>query len=77
MSKVDYLDLEDLLRLVQVLDIRPVRDIGLLDSAVARSRSSAFGEDAYPTLVLKAAALLRSITNNHAWSTATSGSHGG
>jgi death-on-curing protein len=28
--------------------------------------SSAFGEDAYPTLTLKAAALLHSIVTNHA-----------
>lgn len=33
-----------------------VRDVGLLDSASAsaRARSSAFGEDAYPSLALKA-----------------------
>ena len=40
--------------------------MGLLDSAVARPRSSAFGEDAYGTVSAKAAALLHSITNNHA-----------
>ncbi len=66
MSEVDYLDLEDLLLLVRMLDIGPVRDVGLLDSAAARPRSSAFGEDAYPTLDLKAAALLHSIVDNHA-----------
>lgn len=43
-----------------------VRDIGLLESAVARPRASAFGEDAYPTLHLKAAALLESLARNHA-----------
>src|SRR5450756_1766486 len=57
-TEVEYLDLEDLLRLVRLLKTGPVRDIGLLDSAVNRPRSSAFGEDAYPTLALKAAALL-------------------
>ena len=66
MSPVQYLDLEDLLRLVRLLSIGPVRDVGLLDSAVARPRSSAFGEDAYGTVSAKAAALLHSITNNHA-----------
>src|SRR5579863_5335149 len=66
MSEVDHLDLEDLLLLVRILGIGPVRDIGLLDSAAARPRSSAFGEDAYPTLDLKATALLHSIVNNHA-----------
>jgi len=42
-----------------------VRDLGLLDSAVARPQSSAFGEDAYATLELKAAALLHSLVKNH------------
>ena len=66
MNRVDYLDLEDLLALVRVLGAGPVRDVGLLDSSAARPRSSAFGEDAYPTLPLKAAALLHSLTRNHA-----------
>ena len=66
MSRVEYLELEDSLHLVRVLGVGPVRDIGLLDSAVARPRSSAFGEDAYSSISLKAAALLHSITNNHA-----------
>src|SRR5688500_18340826 len=44
----------------------PVRDPGLLDSAAARPRSSAFGADAYPTIELKAAALLHSVARNHA-----------
>ncbi len=66
MTEVEYLDLEDLLGLVRTLDAGPVRDVGLLDSATARSRSSAFGEDAYATLELKAAALLHSLARNHA-----------
>ena len=66
MSDVEYLDLEDLLIFTDLLGAGPVRDVGLLDSAVARARSSAFGEDAYPTLELKAAALMHSICNNHA-----------
>lgn len=66
MSRVEYIDLEDLLGLVRVLKAGPVRDVGLLDAAVGRPRSSAFGEDAYPTLALKAAALLHSIAGNHA-----------
>ena len=66
MNNVEYLELEDILQLVRHLGVRPVRDLGLLDSAVARCRSSAFGEDAYPSAGLKAAALLHSITNNHA-----------
>jgi death-on-curing protein len=63
---VTYLDLEDLLALVRALAAGPVRDVGLLDSAAARPRSTAFGADAYPTLPLKAAALLHSVAGNHA-----------
>ena len=66
MTDVEYLDLEDLLGLVQALRVGPVRDVGLLDSAAARPRSSALGENAYPSLDLKAAALLHSIARNHA-----------
>ena len=60
-----YLDLEDLLHIIELEAIGPVRDLGLLDSAAARPRSSAFGVDAYPTLAEKAAALLDSIVDNH------------
>ncbi|MDL1901268.1 type II toxin-antitoxin system death-on-curing family toxin [Anaerolineae bacterium CFX9] len=42
-----------------------VRDIDLLDAAVQRPAASAFGEDAYPTLNEKAAALLHSLARNH------------
>jgi len=62
----EYLDLEDLLGLVRRLGAGPVRDLGLLDSAATRPRASAFGADAYPAMDLKAAALLQSITHNHA-----------
>lgn len=63
---MQYLDLEDLLHMVERLGAGPVRDLGLLESAVARPRTSLFGEDAYPDLALKAAALLHSVTRNHA-----------
>ena len=43
-----------------------VRDYGLLDTAVARPRATAFGKDAYPTLDGKAAALVHSLARNHA-----------
>jgi len=66
MSQVEYLGLEDLLAMVRALEAGPVRDVGLLDSAAARPRSSAFGQEAYPTLALKAAALLHSLARNHA-----------
>jgi len=66
LTQVEYLDLEDLLGMVRALGAGPVRDVGLLDSAAARPRASAFGEDAYPTLARKAAALLHSLARNHA-----------
>jgi death on curing protein len=65
-SEVEYLDLEDLLALTRALGAGPVRDLGLLEAACARPRSSAFGEEAYPTLVGKAAALLHLVARNHA-----------
>ncbi|HEX5493454.1 MAG TPA: type II toxin-antitoxin system death-on-curing family toxin [Mycobacteriales bacterium] len=42
-----------------------VRDLGLLDAAVNRPRASVFGQDAYPDLLTKAAALLHSLVSNH------------
>lgn len=67
-GQVEYLELEDIVALAAILfgDPPPIRDIGLLGSAVARPRTSAFGEDAYPDILTKAAALLQSIVNNHA-----------
>jgi death-on-curing protein len=63
---VIFLDLEDLLHVARrTLGDVEIRDIGLLDSAVARPRSTAFGEDAYPSIHAKAAALLHSIARNH------------
>lgn len=66
--EIEYLDLEDLLVLAAALlgDPPPVRDVGLLSAAVARPRASAFGEDAYPDVWSKAAALLHSVVKNHA-----------
>jgi len=64
-SETEYLDLEDLLSMIRALGIGPVRDLGLLDSAAGRPRASAFAEDAYPTIELKAAALLHSLARNH------------
>lgn len=42
-----------------------VRDFGLLQSALDRPAAVAFGEDAYPDLWSKAAALLESLVSNH------------
>ena len=43
-----------------------LRDAGLLESAAARPQTTIFGEDAYPDVHSKAAALLLSICKNHA-----------
>lgn len=64
---VEHLDLDDLVALAVVLlgDPPPIRDLGLLAAAAERPRASAFGEDAYPEVVSKAAALLHSIVTTH------------
>ncbi len=41
-----------------------VRDIGLLGAAAARPQTTVFGEDAYPDIWTKAAALLQSLVKN-------------
>ncbi len=64
---IRYLSLDDLLRIADAAvegDVI-VRDIGLLESALGRPRATVFGADAYPTLHLKAAALLHSLARNH------------
>lgn len=42
-----------------------VKDWTLLDSALHHPQQSVFGEDAYPTLLDKAAALFASLSQNH------------
>lgn len=41
-----------------------VKDLGLLDSALSRPKTTLFGEDAYPALELKAAAMVESLILN-------------
>jgi death-on-curing protein len=64
----EYLDTDDLVELAISLlgDPAPIRDLGLLGSAAARPPATAFGEDAYPDIWSKAAALLHSIVQHHA-----------
>ena len=63
-----YLDLDDLLLIARdaVDGEVAVRDHGLIASAAARSQTTVSGEDAYPTLHQKAAALLHSLVRNRA-----------
>ncbi len=63
---LDYLTTEDLLEIAAgVMGEVAVRDEGLLASAAGRPRTSAFGDDAYPTFAGKAAALMHSVARNH------------
>ncbi|MGI8593804.1 MAG: type II toxin-antitoxin system death-on-curing family toxin [Solirubrobacteraceae bacterium] len=63
-----FLDVEGLLHVaVRALGSPPaIRDLGLLESALSRPRATVFGEDAYPGIHDKAAALLHSLARNHA-----------
>ena len=57
-----HLDLDDLLHVAErTLGDVELRDVGLLDAAAARPRATAFGEEAYPSIHDKAAALLHSL----------------
>ena len=62
----EYLTLEDVLSLVGDLAVGPVRDIGLLDSALHRPAVHVLGREAYEGLDTKAAVLLESVVRNHA-----------
>ena len=61
---IKYLDLEDAIQLVGAVGFF-VKDLGLLDSALARPKTSIFGEDAYTTLELKGASVMHSVIKNH------------
>lgn len=67
-KEIEYLTIDDMVRLAGFLmgEPVPIRDLGLLGSAAARPQATAFGEDAYPDLWTKAAALLHSVVRNHA-----------
>lgn len=67
-EEIEFLELDDLVALAAMLlgDPPPIRDIGLLGSAAARPQTTVFGQDAYPDMWTKAAALLHSVVKNHA-----------
>jgi death on curing protein len=65
-----YLTLGEVLdlhrRLLQASGGAPgIRDLGALDSAVAQPKATFGGEDLYPTMAEKAAALCVSLVQNH------------
>jgi death-on-curing protein len=59
-----YLSSEILLEQLESIGF-VVRDRGLFASCVDRPATTLYGEDAYPTLELKAASLLESFVKNH------------
>lgn len=63
----EYLEPDEIINLnAKVLGgTAALRDRNLLESAAARPDASVFGEDAYPTIAEKAAALLHSLARNH------------
>lgn len=65
---IRFLDLGDVLNLGRRLlgDPVPVRDMGLLNSAVLRPQTTLAGDYAYQDIYEMAAALLQSIVGNHA-----------
>lgn len=70
-----YLDFEEVLAIHdRMLEVggggRGIRDFGLLHSAMERPRASFGRRDLYPTIFLKAAALMHSFVNNHAFADA-------
>ena len=67
---MDYLSLTEVLllhaRLIQQTGgAEGVRDLGQLESAIARPQAMFGGEDLYPNLCDKAAALMESLIQNH------------
>jgi death-on-curing protein len=61
-----YLTLTDLMRVAERVVEAKIRDHGLLESALARPRTTVFGREAYLSLDEKAAALVHSLARNHA-----------
>jgi death on curing protein len=65
-SEIAYLTKEDILAIADViLPSVAMRDAGQLHTAALRPQTTAFGQDAYPTLWDKAAALLQSLVIGH------------
>ncbi len=61
---IQFLDLENALEQLKRLGFT-VKDYGLLDSAIMRPQTTVFGEWAYPSFELMAAAMHQSLVKNH------------
>jgi len=64
-----YLELDEVLAIHDAIDpgLPGFRDVGAIQSALARPQATAFGGDAYPSIWEKAAALMPSLACNHGW----------
>ncbi len=67
---IRYLELDEVLRvhervIHQYGGSPEMRDLGLLESALATPRQTMFGEDLYPAVVSKAAILIYLLIKNH------------
>lgn len=65
-----YLSLGEVIRLHQLLiassgGAAGIRDLALLDSALAQPRATFDGQDLHPTIIDKASALCASLVQNH------------
>ncbi len=65
-----YLELDEALRIHECAIQRyggspELRDLGLLESALAQPKQTMFGEDLYPDVAAKAAILVFSLVKNH------------
>lgn len=72
MISVKYITLDEVLAIHDDMVERyggsfGIRDLGLIQSAIARPQASFGGEDLYPTIIDKASALFHSLIFNHAF----------
>ena len=61
---MDFVSLDDAVYLIGKLGFY-IKDPGLLDSALSRPKTTLFGDFAYPTIELMAAAMHQSLVKNH------------
>lgn len=72
MKKISYITLDEVIAIHDSMieeygGSHGIRDLGLIQSAIARPQSSFGGEDLYPTIFDKAASLFHSLMFNHAF----------
>lgn len=70
--KIRYLTLDDVIAIHDNMvslygGSHGIRDLGLVESAIARPQATFGGQDLYPNIFLKASALFHSLIFNHAF----------